>query len=186
MDGLCFIFKRTHVPDMNSLLPPVLLSSLLFMDLQNTLSITIACHITSPPHGHMYYCQENIQMSSHPRHSPVLPGAPWSRSSWLDRMEDGPALGSVRAEKLQPTRWTYYPVGYSVFFKPKPELCVSLCVCMCVCVYTYIHIIHWDFPGGKWVKNLPAMQEMQQTWVRFLGWEDPLEKGMTTHSRILA
>ena len=33
------------------------------------------------------------------------------------------------------------------------------------------------------VKNLPAMQE---TWVRSLGWEDPLEKGMTTHSSILA
>ena len=33
------------------------------------------------------------------------------------------------------------------------------------------------------VKNLPAMQE---TWVRFLGWEDPLEEGMATHSSILA
>ena len=33
------------------------------------------------------------------------------------------------------------------------------------------------------VKNLPAMQE---TWVRSLGWEDPLEKGMATHSSILA
>ena len=32
-------------------------------------------------------------------------------------------------------------------------------------------------------KNLPAMQE---TWVRFLGWEDPLEKEMATHSSILA
>ena len=29
------------------------------------------------------------------------------------------------------------------------------------------------------VKNLPAMQE---TWVQFLGWEDPLEKGMATHA----
>ena len=29
------------------------------------------------------------------------------------------------------------------------------------------------FPGGSVVKNLPVMQEMQ---VRFLGWEDPLEK----------
>ena len=29
------------------------------------------------------------------------------------------------------------------------------------------------------VKNLPAMQE---TWVRSLGWEDPLEKGTATHS----
>ena len=33
------------------------------------------------------------------------------------------------------------------------------------------------------VKNLPAMQE---TWVRSLRWEDLLEKGMATHSSILA
>ena len=33
------------------------------------------------------------------------------------------------------------------------------------------------------VKNLPAMQE---TWVPFLGQEDPLEKEMATHSSILA
>ena len=33
------------------------------------------------------------------------------------------------------------------------------------------------------VKNLPVMQETQ---VPTLGWEDPLEKGMATHSRILA
>ena len=39
------------------------------------------------------------------------------------------------------------------------------------------------FPGGLLVKNLPAKQEMQ---VRSLAWEDPLEKGMATHSGILA
>ena len=33
------------------------------------------------------------------------------------------------------------------------------------------------------VKNLPAVQE---TWVRSLGWEDPLEEGMATYSGILA
>ena len=33
------------------------------------------------------------------------------------------------------------------------------------------------------VKDPPAMQE---TWVPSLGWEDPLEKGMATHSSILA
>ena len=32
------------------------------------------------------------------------------------------------------------------------------------------------------VKNLPAMQK---TWVQPLGWKDPLEKGMATHSSIL-
>ena len=33
------------------------------------------------------------------------------------------------------------------------------------------------------VKNLPAMQETQ---VQSLGWEDPVEKGMATHSSLLA
>ena len=36
---------------------------------------------------------------------------------------------------------------------------------------------------AKLVKNLPAVRE---TLVRFLGWEDPLEKGKATHSGILA
>ena len=38
-------------------------------------------------------------------------------------------------------------------------------------------------PGAQMVKNLPAMREMQ---VQSLGWGDPLEKGMATHSSILA
>ena len=41
------------------------------------------------------------------------------------------------------------------------------------------------FPRGSVVKNLP-MQESQETWVRSLGWEDPSEKEMATHSSILA
>ena len=36
---------------------------------------------------------------------------------------------------------------------------------------------------GQTIKNLPATQE---AWVRSLGQEDPLEKGMATHSSILA
>ena len=36
---------------------------------------------------------------------------------------------------------------------------------------------------AQMVKNLPAIQE---TWIRSLGWEDPLEEGMATHSSILA
>ena len=38
------------------------------------------------------------------------------------------------------------------------------------------------FPAGSEVKYLPAMQE---TWVQSLSQEDPLEKGMATHSSIL-
>ena len=39
------------------------------------------------------------------------------------------------------------------------------------------------FPVAQTVQKLPAVQE---TWVRSLGGEDPLEKGMATHSGILA
>ena len=35
---------------------------------------------------------------------------------------------------------------------------------------------------AEMIKNLP---EVQETWVPSLGWEDPLEKGMATHSSIL-
>ena len=41
-------------------------------------------------------------------------------------------------------------------------------------------------PSGSEVKNLPAVQEMQETWVQSLGWEDPLEEEMAAHSSILA
>ena len=41
----------------------------------------------------------------------------------------------------------------------------------------------WASLVAQLVKNLPTMWE---TWVRFLGWEDPLEKGKATHSGILS
>ena len=39
---------------------------------------------------------------------------------------------------------------------------------------------------AQWVKNMSAMQETQEMWVRSLVWEDPLGKEMATHSSILA
>ena len=41
------------------------------------------------------------------------------------------------------------------------------------------HVAHW-------VKNPPAIQETQETWVQSLSQEDPLKKKMATHSSILA
>ena len=41
----------------------------------------------------------------------------------------------------------------------------------------------WASLVAQTVKNLPAVLE---TWVQSLGWEDPLEEGMATHSSILA
>ena len=40
----------------------------------------------------------------------------------------------------------------------------------------------WASLVAQTVKNLPSMQE---TWIQSLGWEDPLEEGMATHSSIL-
>ena len=47
----------------------------------------------------------------------------------------------------------------------------------------YLLQYSWASLVAELVKNLPGMRE---TWVRSLGWEDPLEKGKATHSNILA
>ena len=43
--------------------------------------------------------------------------------------------------------------------------------------------LSWASLVAEMVKNRPVMKE---TWVQSLGWEDPLEEGMATHSSILA
>ena len=46
-----------------------------------------------------------------------------------------------------------------------------------------MHDDGWVFLVPQSVNNLPAIQE---TWVQFLGWEDPLEKEMATHFSTVA
>ena len=62
---------------------------------------------------------------------------------------------------------------------------IYICICACVCVYIYTHTqplsTTWGFPGGsvaQAVKESACNAGDQQ--------EDPLEKGMATHSSILA
>ena len=50
-------------------------------------------------------------------------------------------------------------------------------------ILTPLNLYTWASLVAQLVKKPPAMQE---TWVRSLGWEDPLEKGKATHSIILA
>ena len=50
-------------------------------------------------------------------------------------------------------------------------------------ITTFHHRKEESPPVAWWLKRLP---EMQDTWVRSLDWEDPLEKEMATHSSILA
>ena len=49
-----------------------------------------------------------------------------------------------------------------------------------------VDVAYKGFLSGIVVKNLPVMQELQETQIRYLGQEDPLEEGMATHSNILA
>ena len=62
-----------------------------------------------------------------------------------------------------------------------PSICVSPTF-----VISEIWRLTQGFPGGSAVKNLPAMQEMQETWVRLLSQENPLKVGKAIHSSILA
>ena len=57
-------------------------------------------------------------------------------------------------------------------------------------MYTAILLFNWYniqrcFAGGSVVEDPPAMQETQEVRVQLLGWEDPLEREMATHSVFL-
>ena len=72
--------------------------------------------------------------------------------------------------------WTEEPGGLqSMEFKSQTELS-NICLFLGLYMYMASLVAHT-------VKNLLIMQE---TWVRSLGGEDPLEKGMATHSSVLA
>ena len=44
----------------------------------------------------------------------------------------------------------------------------------------------WASQVAQWLRIRPPIQKTQETWVQSLGWEDPLEKKMATHSSILS
>ena len=72
-------------------------------------------------------------------------------------------------------------------------LCLYICLVLkrvTVILYVFVHM-YGSLGGGasptaQRIKNMPTMQATQEMLVPFLGLEDPLEKGMTTHSSILA
>ena len=70
---------------------------------------------------------------------------------------------------------THLPVYLLYLFIHLTNIYLLLYVCVCV----YIHIYTKASLVAQMVKNLPVMQVF---WVCSLGWEDPLEKGMATHS----
>ena len=54
------------------------------------------------------------------------------------------------------------------------------------CIFKIYLFLIGGFPSGSVVKNPRAVQEIQEMWVRSLGQENSLEKGMASHSSILA
>ena len=67
-----------------------------------------------------------------------------------------------------------FPLGvYALFQTPKQEAIVNI---------AHVYIRNGASLVAQMIKNLPAMWE---TWIRSLDQEDPLEKGMATHSSIL-
>ena len=57
-----------------------------------------------------------------------------------------------------------------------------------LCLFPFISpfLSLWASQVAQWVKNPPAMQEMQEAWVPSLGQKDPLEEEMASHSSSLA
>ena len=87
-----------------------------------------------------------------------------------------PPLGDLPNSGMEPCvscigRWILYPCTTWIYLNCLP------------CLLFLSFMPSQDFPVTQTVKNLPAMQE---TRVRFLGWEVPLEKGMAIHSSVLA
>ena len=69
-------------------------------------------------------------------------------------------------------------MGYSPWGRKKSDMTEQLSL-------SYI-VFTTGFPSGSSVKTLPTVQEMQETCIRSLDQEDPLEEGMATHCSILA
>ena len=70
---------------------------------------------------------------------------------------------------LTPVRWSLHSLPYKTF------ALVTLSNCPAIPQ-------HSGFPGGSAVKDPPAMQELQETWVWSLCQEDPLQEGMAIHA----
>ena len=92
------------------------------------------------------------------------------------------------------------PVGWVSVFLPR-KCSVNETILVNYKRVVRLYCLIWTFPGSQLEKNPLALQEtliwfpgvsvgkestMLETWVRSLGWEDPLEEGLATHSSILA
>ena len=99
---------------------------------------------------------------------------------------------AVFSLSLSRSDWIFLPIYSNRLITPEKKLMWILPGIALNFAWNYVTFIQWFEDNfylnmaslvAQMVKSLPAVQE---TWVRFLGCEDPLEKGMATHSSILA
>ena len=110
-----------------------------------------------------------------------LPASSWHWGKWdPERRKKLPTRGQLRIKN-----WIFRPPTLISFLGP-----IYILTRSCKPVAHRLNILFacfivsfWDFPVTQRVQNLPAVQE---TWVRSLGGEDPLAKGIAIHSSILA
>ena len=105
----------------------------------------------------------DCRMSQHEKAKPELGSR--SPSSWLRALSAHPLAFNSPSQPLL-SWWTPFPtkkVDEDFFY--------------------WNIIVFWASPVAQLVKNPPGMRE---TWAQSLGWEDPQEEGMATHSSILA
>ena len=79
------------------------------------------------------------------------------------------------------TTFLFLFLHHSIHMEPLIEFLFH--ICSCVFDYIYFYMVQWASLVAQLVKNLPLTQE---TLLQFLSQEDPLEKGLDTHSSILA
>ena len=100
--------------------------------------------------------------------------------SYLECLLNGCGISWINPLSLH--LFSPFPLFSSFFFLKKKKKCITLSSSNSTELCISYHSCRASLVA-QMIKSLPAMWE---TWVWFLGWEDSLEKGMATNSRILA